>query len=77
MTYGELIVKMRKEANMTQKEFAEYCFTSIKTLQNWEREGRKVPENVLRLVAYKLRMDQLISENTEKMIDKATPEKKN
>lgn len=76
MTYGELLIKMRKDANMTQKEFAEYTFTSLNTLQHWEHNDRRVPENFMRLVAYKLMMDKK-TKDYNKDIDEATQDKKN
>ena len=76
MTYGELLIKMRKDANMTQKEFAEYTFTSLNTLQHWEHNDRRVPENFMRLVAYKLLMDKN-AKDYSKDIDEATQDKKN
>lgn len=76
MTYGELLIKMRKDANMTQKEFAEYTFTSLNTLQHWEHNDRRVPENFMRLVAYKLMMDKN-AKDYSKDIDEATQDKKN
>ena len=76
MTYGELLIMMRKDANMTQKEFAEYTFTSLNTLQHWEHNDRRVPENFMRLVAYKLLMDKN-AKDYSKDIDEATQDKKN
>ena len=59
MTYGDLIKKLRTEAGMTQKEFAEFIHTPVRTLQHWEINERKVPENVMRLMAYKLEMEKI------------------
>ena len=75
-TTAEEIKNVRKELNMTQKEFAEYTFTSLNTLQHWEHNDRRVPENFMRLVAYKLLMDKN-AKDYSKDIDEATQDKKN
>ena len=44
------IQKLRKEMNMTQKEFADYFGFNIRTLQNWEIERVKTPEYLVGLL---------------------------
>ena len=44
------IQKLRKEMNMTQKEFADYFGFNIRTLQNWEIERVKTPEYLMGLL---------------------------
>ncbi len=57
---------MRKESGMTQKEFAEYFGIPVRTLQDWERGVRHMPNYLLRLLVYKLEMEKLIKKNQEK-----------
>ena len=38
--FGNLIRRLRKEKNMTQKELAERLFVSDKTVSKWERGCR-------------------------------------
>ena len=72
MTYGDLIKKLRTEAGMTQKEFAEFIHTPVRTLQHWKINERKVPENVMRLMAYKLEMEK-IAKDVNAQIDECVP----
>ena len=72
MTYGDLIKKLRTEAGMTQKELAEFIHTPVRTLQHWEINERKVPENVMRLMAYKLEMEK-IAKDVNAQIDECVP----
>ena len=72
MTYGDLIKKLRTEAGMTQKEFAEFIHTPVRTLQHWEINERKVPENVMRLMAYKLEMEK-IAKDVYGLFDECVP----
>lgn len=76
MTYGELLKKMRKDMGMSQKKFAEYCYTPLKTIQNWEQEERRVPQNFMRLLAYKMAMDNPSGRDYSKELKDADPNKK-
>jgi DNA-binding transcriptional regulator YiaG len=40
--YAGLIKKMRIDMNMTQKIFADACFTALRTIQAWE-DGKAMP----------------------------------
>lgn len=50
---------------MKRGEFAEYFGIPYRTLQDWELGNRAMPEYLLRLMAYKLRMEKLIREEPE------------
>ena len=63
MTAAKQIKKMRKDSSMTQKAFAEYFEVPRRTLEDWERGIRKPPEYLVRLMAYKLRMEGLIGKD--------------
>ncbi|MFG6393734.1 MAG: helix-turn-helix domain-containing protein [Lachnospiraceae bacterium] len=67
----ELIAKLRKETGMTQRAFAEYFKIPLRTYEQWERGKRKIPGYLLRLMVYKLKTEQLVTEVTEEMADKA------
>lgn len=43
------IKKFREAHGMTQKELAERCGVTLRTVQNWEM-GKKVPESAIRLM---------------------------
>ena len=65
MEVRDILKSMRKEANMTQKDFAEYFGIPIRTVEDWERGIRHMPDYVLRLFAYKMEMEKLISAHHE------------
>ena len=56
----ELLKSIRKESGMTQKEFSTYFQIPTRTIEEWERGGRKPHEYLIRLLEYKLRMEGLI-----------------
>ena len=50
---------------MTQKDFAEYFGIPIRTVEDWERGVRHMPDYVLRLFVYKLEIEKMISSHPE------------
>lgn len=65
MDERDILKAMRKEANMIQKEFAEYFGIPIRTVEDWERGVRHMPDYVLRLFVYKLEIEKMISSHSE------------
>lgn len=65
MEVRDILKSMRKEADMTQKEFAGYFGIPIRTVEDWERGIRHMPDYVLRLFAYKMEMEKLIAAHPE------------
>lgn len=65
MEVRDILKSMRKEANMTQKDFAEYFGIPIRTVEDWERGIRHMTDYVLRLFVYKMEMEKLISAHLE------------
>lgn len=47
---------------MTRREFCEYFEIPYRTLQDWELGNRKMPDYLLRLMAYKTKMEKLADE---------------
>ena len=45
LSSGEFISRLRKEKQWTQQDLAEKCEVSVKTVGNWEREGKIAPDN--------------------------------
>lgn len=83
MLYSDILKEIRAKSGMTQKEFSAYFSTPFKTYIHWEQKENRVPENFLRLLAYKLAFDKTHNEFTDKdiayyndMIDKASPKKR-
>ena len=52
------IEAIRNEAGMTRPQFSEWLGMPLRTLQAWEKGTREMPEYVLRLIAYKVRMEK-------------------
>ncbi|MBP3609379.1 MAG: helix-turn-helix transcriptional regulator [Lachnospiraceae bacterium] len=62
----ETLCSLRKMAGMNRKEFSEEYGIPYRTIEDWEHGKRKMPEYVLRLLAYKVRIDALQKENKKK-----------
>ena len=60
MDSKERLIQMKERSGMNWKEFSAYFQIPYRTVQDWERGNRKMPEYVLRLMEYKLRMEKLI-----------------
>ena len=54
------ITKLRKSTGMNRKGFCEYFDIPYRTVTEWERGTRNAPDYVLRLLAYYIRMEQLV-----------------
>lgn len=63
--------RLRESTGMNRKEFCEYFQIPYMTETDWELGKRRVPEYLLRLMAYKIHMEHLAKvniENTEDII---------
>lgn len=60
MEKKDRLIKLRESTGMNRRQFAEYFEIPYRTVQDWELGSREMPEYLLRLMAYKLRMEQLI-----------------
>ena len=65
MEQKDILKQIRGEAGMTQKQFADYFGIPYRTLQDWERGVRHMPDYLLRLFVNKMRMEKLIGEHPE------------
>lgn len=57
--------KLREATGMTRKDFALYFDIPYRTVTDWELNNRKMPEYLLRMMEYQLRMEKLIKEKEE------------
>lgn len=65
------IEKLRESTCMNRKEFCEYFEIPYMTETDWELGNRRVPTYLLRLMEYKIRIEQLADKkNQEKTEDK-------
>lgn len=65
MEAGEELRKLRESTGMNRKEFCEYFEIPYMTETDWELGNRRVPQYLLRLMAYKIRMEQLTCRNKQ------------
>lgn len=60
MELREELIELRTSTGMNRREFAEYFEIPYRTVQEWELGNRKMPEYLLRLMVYKVRMENAI-----------------
>ena len=63
MDCKEQLIELRKSTGMNRREFTEYFGIPYRTLQDWELGNRQMPEYLLRLMAYKVGMEQMTKES--------------
>ena len=56
------IKKLRESTGMNRKEFYECFDIPYRTVTEWERGNRNAPDYVLRLLAYYIRMENMVKE---------------
>lgn len=56
----EIMKKNRELVGMNRRAFSEYMNIPLRTLEEWEAGRRKMPDYVLRLITYYIRMEQLM-----------------
>ena len=54
------IKELRTASGMTQQQFSEYFHIPKRTIENWEGEKNKCPEDLLELIEYKLTKEGVI-----------------
>ena len=59
MERKDMIKTLRESTGMNRKEFCEYFGIPYRTVTEWERGTRKMPDYVFRLLAYRIKMDNL------------------
>ena len=55
--------KIREDLGMNRTEFAQYMSIPLRTIEEWEAGRRKMPDYVLRLIAYYTRVEHFLQEN--------------
>lgn len=74
MENKELLKQLRWETGMSQKRFAGYFKIPIRTYEDWERGVRKMPEYLLCLMAYKLRVEGMVKHIPIQLADETNNE---
>lgn len=59
------LLELRQSTGMNRREFAEYFGIPYRTVQEWELGHRKMPDYLLRLMAYKIRMEAMLKESAK------------
>ena len=59
------IKKLRESTGMNRKELCECFDIPYRTVTEWERGTRNAPDYVLRLLAYYIRMENMVKEKGE------------
>ena len=57
--------KLRESTGMNRKEFCEYFEIPYMTVTDWELGNRRVPQYLLRLMAYKVEMERLANKRNK------------
>ncbi len=63
MEAREELRKLRESTGMNRKEFCEYFEIPYMTETDWELGNRRVPQYLLRLMAYKIEIEKLAEKN--------------
>ena len=58
-SYQMSLRQLRERTGMNRRQFAEYFGVPYRTMQEWELGGRRVPDYLLRLMEYKVRIEKL------------------
>lgn len=58
----ETLKKIRETIGMNRSEFSRYMDIPVRTLEEWEAGRRKMPDYVLRLLTYYIKMEQAIKD---------------
>ena len=66
------IKKLRESTGMNRKEFCECFDIPYRTVTEWERGTRNAPDYVLRLLAYYIRMENMVKEKEEGYVEELT-----
>lgn len=56
----EELIELKNKSGMNWKQFSEYYEIPYRTIQDWEHGKREMPDYVLRLMQYKMKMEELL-----------------
>lgn len=58
----DTLKRTREMLGMNRKEFSRYMEIPLRTIEEWEAGRRKMPEYVLRLITYYVKVQQVLRE---------------
>ena len=67
--YGQICAALRDRLGMKRPEFAAWLGIPYRTMQDWELGNYKMPEYVLRLIAYKVKMEEMLKNGKLKIVE--------
>ena len=70
------LIELRESTGMTRREFCEFFEIPYRTLQDWELGNRKMPEYLLKLMEYKIKMEGLAKQKDSSSKDEGETVKK-
>ena len=59
---------IREQSGMNRKDFSDWLSIPYRTMQEWELGRRSMPDYVLRLIAYKVKMEDLLKKGELKYV---------
>ena len=59
MKKREELIEMKEKSGMNWKQFSEYFGIPYRTIQDWGHGKREMPDYVLRLMQYKIKMEKI------------------
>lgn len=65
MDKAEILKMAREQSGLSQEKFAGYFSIPKRTYQDWEYGKRNMPDYLLRLMLYKLKMDNMTEDLTK------------
>ena len=66
MDSRDYLIELRNSTGMSRKDFCAYFEIPYRTLQDWELGNRKMPDYLLRLMAYKIEMEKLAGDSNRR-----------
>jgi len=61
--------KIREELGMNRTAFSQYIGIPLRTLEEWEAGRRQMPEYVLRLLIYYVKLERYLKDNEIKVVE--------
>lgn len=58
----ETLREIRKNAGLNRREFSDYMGIPLRTIEEWEGGRRKMPDYLLRLIAYKFKVESFLKD---------------
>ncbi len=59
------MIELRESTGMNRREFCDYFGIPYRTVTEWELGNRKMPDYVLRMMEYQVRMEKLSNKQEE------------